>query len=765
MVSEKIIALARQIFAETGNKASTAKILGTRLGRRIPLSTLKDWLAGAPLPEEIPLPPDNTISQLTSALSSLAAVTHENKILKAEIAKETKRNFTREAIRQEVFKLAEQPVQQPDWLVKIGGRTGNQKNSGVPTLFCSDWHWGEVVNSSEIGGFNSYNLHIAHKRVERLVERTISLLFDKLSSPTYDGLVLVLGGDMVTGDIHEELSKTNQQPIMPVVCDLDGVLVDMIEAFLARFERIHIPCVTGNHGRTTRKIQFKERSATNFEWLIYHRLNQWFSQERYKGRVSLQIPDGPDCYYHVYNHRYLLSHGDQFRGGDSMIGPIGPITRGRHKKHTRDTSMGMAFDTMLNGHFHTLMQLPHLVVNGCFPGYSNVITPNGPKQIKTIGIGDKIITCSGEVGTVLNKTKKQSHNGLVHLDVRGVPNILSATPNHNILAIKGEGPKSIAVGRKFQSYIGGGDAPQWIPIDYISPGDYVCIPYVSGDKDPITEDIAWAYGLYLAEGHTLLDGGITKNHHRIGLTMNKNELSVLQKFNKIFAKEFGMSGRVHLRKRVNFTSEFIISPGRNFCVKFRELFGHTASGKRCPGWFLTMSPRLKAAVVRGWIDGDGHRPKNGTNTSATTISPTLAWQMFQLALASGMFPSLMKLAHGGPRKSDSYTISFTKGQEVRVVDGMVFYRVNARYRDKKLCTVYDLEIDKDHTYCVEGAGVHNSLIGYTEYSYGGNFEAEKPAQALWITHPTEGITLQMPVYVDETKKKQEVSWVTIPKIT
>lgn len=362
MASAEEIRLAHEIYATTGNKTETANLLSERLGRRIPRTTVKDWLNDAPPPSK-EIPPDNT-------LATLATLSHENQILKAELARYTRQSITREAIRQEVFKLASQPVKQPEWLTQIGKRTGSPSNSGVPTLFCSDWHWGEVVNPNEISGFNKYDLSIAHKRVENLVTRTLSLLFDKLASPQYEGLVLVFGGDMVSGDIHEELSKTNERPIMPIVHDLDEVLVDMIEALLQRFDRIHIPCVTGNHGRTTRKMQSKERAATNFEWIVYHRLHQWFTQDKYGGRVTFQIPDGADCYYKIYDHRYLLTHGDQFRGGDGLIGPLGPITRGRHKKHTRDSSLGQGFDTMLNGHFHTLMQLPHLVVNGSLIGYS-----------------------------------------------------------------------------------------------------------------------------------------------------------------------------------------------------------------------------------------------------------------------------------------------------------------------------------------------------------------------------------------------------------
>lgn len=52
-----------------------------------------------------------------------------------------------------------------------------------------------------------------------------------------------------------------------------------------------------------------------------------------------------------------------------MIGPLGPITRGRHKKASCNAAIDMPFQTMIVGHFHTLMQLPNLIVNGSLKGY------------------------------------------------------------------------------------------------------------------------------------------------------------------------------------------------------------------------------------------------------------------------------------------------------------------------------------------------------------------------------------------------------------
>ena len=291
-----------------------------------------------------------------------AKLRSELRALKSAYDAIKEQEITRDVVRQHIFKLSKTNPEPPTWLIKESKAKGTL---GVPTLFLSDWHWGEVVNPSEIGGVNAFNLKIAHKRARHTIDTAIQLLFSHLQSPSYPGIVLPLGGDMISGDIHEELTATNEIPVLPSVHDVFGALITVIDTLADKFGAVFVPCVTGNHGRNTKKIQSKERHATNFDWLIYCLLAKHYEKD---ARVKFMIPDGPDCYWNVYGHRYMLTHGDQFRGGDGLIGPIGPLTRGRHKKASRDASMQRGWDTMLCGHFHTLMQLPHLIVNGSLKG-------------------------------------------------------------------------------------------------------------------------------------------------------------------------------------------------------------------------------------------------------------------------------------------------------------------------------------------------------------------------------------------------------------
>jgi hypothetical protein len=252
----------------------------------------------------------------------------------------------------------------PEWTQRLakGGAPG------VPTLFLSDLHWGEVVFPGQVNGINEYSLSIAHKRLRYTIETAVYLL--KIISPSmeYPGIVVPLGGDMISGDIHEELQTTNELATMPTVLDLFEQLVATLKLLIEQFGAVFCPCVSGNHGRNTKKIWAKNRNHTSFDWMLYQLLAKHFAAIGEK-RITFYVPDGSDAYYKVYNTRYLLTHGDQFKAGDSIIGPIGPLTRGQQKKQARNSAVDMPFDVMIAGHWHQYIHLERLIVNGSLKGY------------------------------------------------------------------------------------------------------------------------------------------------------------------------------------------------------------------------------------------------------------------------------------------------------------------------------------------------------------------------------------------------------------
>lgn len=358
----RLLVQALKAYAKHQNVTRAAESLG------IPRTTLASRLAAARLEgitaeSEIKDKPQRNendilrdrVFELESQLKAVRAAT-----------------LTDEYVQRKIIGLAEKvgEIRPPKWTVEM---PRGKARPGVPVALWSDWHWGEVVLPEQIGGVNAFNLEIAHVRARRLVERTVYLLRSHVVQPKYDGIVVCLGGDMLSGDIHEELTETNDAPMMPCLLDLFGVLCAALESLAAEFGSVFVPCVAGNHGRTSRKPRAKNRAFTNFDWLLYQFLARAFTQDK---RVQFHIPDGPDALFRVFGTRYLLTHGDQFRGGDGIIGPIGPITRGHKRKSSRNSAIDQAYDVMLCGHWHQEMHLSRTIVNGSLKGYDEYANQN-----------------------------------------------------------------------------------------------------------------------------------------------------------------------------------------------------------------------------------------------------------------------------------------------------------------------------------------------------------------------------------------------------
>jgi hypothetical protein len=300
---------------------------------------------------------------INQAPPEVSALQDEVRELRAKIAAAEKASLSDEYVKRKILGLADAPSNPPQWLNP--GRVA-KGGAHVPTLMLSDMHWGERVYPTQVNGVNEYDIAIAQKRLRSAIERTVDLCLHHMVTPDYPGIVLALGGDCLSGDIHEELSETNDVPVMPALLDLRDCLVWAIGRLAEEFGRVFIPCVTGNHGRNTRKPRAKGRNFTNFDWLLYQILARHFEADQ---RVQFYIPDGSDAHWTVFGHRYCMTHGDQFRGGDGMIGALGPIIRGDHKKRSRNGQIDLGYDTLLMGHFHQLTMLQRLIVNGSLKGY------------------------------------------------------------------------------------------------------------------------------------------------------------------------------------------------------------------------------------------------------------------------------------------------------------------------------------------------------------------------------------------------------------
>jgi predicted phosphodiesterase len=274
---------------------------------------------------------------------------------------------TAEKIRAEIWGLSEHDPAPPAWLTGKGIPHGGR---GGPVLMVSDIHYGEVVRKDEVGGVNEFNAQIAARRIKALTDATVDITSNHMgrSNVPYPGIVVALLGDMISGNLHEELLATNDKTPHQSVNEVIDLLAAMIDTLATKFGRVFAPAVCGNHGRSTHKGRYKGLVYSNFDWNIYCGLARYFRKEK---NIQFMIPNAADARFNVFGTRFLASHGDNFgvKGGDGIIGVLGPLARGRLKVGQSEAAIGRDFDVLLCGHYHQLVFLPNLICNGTVKGF------------------------------------------------------------------------------------------------------------------------------------------------------------------------------------------------------------------------------------------------------------------------------------------------------------------------------------------------------------------------------------------------------------
>ena len=340
-----------------GNISEASRALG------LPRPTLNSRLEKAKL---------NNIKPTLKAPGTEAALTEQKitydlqiKELKQQVDELARENITATAIRKHVFGLAEHEPKPPKWTHKSTPAKGAP---GIPTLFISDFHWGEVVTKSNVNNLNEYDRKIGRKRVEFTINSAIDLCTNHMVNPKYPGIVVPLGGDMISGSIHDELVETNDGTSIEHVIELVDVLASGITELANVFGNVFVPCVIGNHSRMYKQYRHKQAVESSFDWLLYNMLDKYFSNDK---RVTFLIPTSYDAYYKLYNTSYLLTHGDRLgvRGGSGIVGMLGPIARGVQKVKAEYANQKKPIDYVVMGHFHQYISLKDAIVNGSIKGY------------------------------------------------------------------------------------------------------------------------------------------------------------------------------------------------------------------------------------------------------------------------------------------------------------------------------------------------------------------------------------------------------------
>lgn len=235
---------------------------------------------------------------------------------------------------------------------------------GVPVLMASDWHVEETVLSATVNGRNEYNPDIAKKRAERFFVGSDWMINRARSGWDIREAVLWLGGDMISGYIHDELMESNAMSPTEASLFCQGIISNGIRFLLdeTKIERLQVPCNYGNHGRTTQRRRHSTGAKNSYEWLMYHTLAREFADD---DRVEFFVADGSHLYTDVLGRTIRWHHGDDVK----YYGGAGGISISLNKATDAWDDFNPADITVI-GHWHQFADFGHTVVNGSLIGYN-----------------------------------------------------------------------------------------------------------------------------------------------------------------------------------------------------------------------------------------------------------------------------------------------------------------------------------------------------------------------------------------------------------
>jgi hypothetical protein len=182
---------------------------------------------------------------------------------------------------------------------------------------------------------------------------------------------------MTSGDIHEELLRTNEFP-PPVQAVAAGRLVAALVSGLAgQFRGVSVYGVGGsNHGRLSRKYQFKGGVLNNWDFVVYEHARALLARH---DNVALHVLPAKKETVRIANHWFLCGHGDHVKSwmGIPWYGierDLGRESRRRldrlQEQLRRDAPVNGMMDYGLGAHWHTPFVGPSFryLVNGSLSG-------------------------------------------------------------------------------------------------------------------------------------------------------------------------------------------------------------------------------------------------------------------------------------------------------------------------------------------------------------------------------------------------------------
>ena len=233
------------------------------------------------------------------------------------------------------------------------------QGSAISAVFhVTDSHMGSVQEPDEIEGFNEFNPAICDERNKQFALKGVDWVKLHRNSYSIPTCHVLFTGDLISGDIHEELKVTNAFPSPEQVVRAAQSHAVQLALLATNFEHVTVEFITeDNHARLTKKPQAKEAGKNSLNYLVGKMLELYMSKH---DNITFNLHPQNEKVIHVLNRNYLIKHGHGIKAWMGI--PWYGIERSLARESTARQNLIMqdvqrahdlGFHKMIFGHFHT----------------------------------------------------------------------------------------------------------------------------------------------------------------------------------------------------------------------------------------------------------------------------------------------------------------------------------------------------------------------------------------------------------------------------
>ena len=245
-------------------------------------------------------------------------------------------------------------------------KTADPKTAYAEVVHITDSHYGAIQEADEVEGFGEYSPEISRARQLGLITDVLEWTEIHRKGYKIESCHILCTGDMISGDIHDELKVTNAFPAPRQAVESAGILAEQVAMLAPHFQKIVVEIITlDNHGRLTRKSQSKQGGLNNWMYVVASMAKVLLSEHE---NVVVNIHAMPQKVVNVNGRRYLLCHGHEVSGW------MGFPYYGIERKAAREAIKRMngpdvtKFNKIVMGHWHAPMAHPYFWIGGSVSG-------------------------------------------------------------------------------------------------------------------------------------------------------------------------------------------------------------------------------------------------------------------------------------------------------------------------------------------------------------------------------------------------------------